>query len=115
MKDIKAWDLGLLSCALLMNHSRHIPWSSGQSQTVNNGTKVLHQGGTVQSWPTIILQTGLHGRGGGHARGQIYNKEAFVQEVAANVIRTVSNLIADDKVLAWMDLKVPLRMKMMNH
>ena len=70
---------------------------------------------TIGNRLRFILQTGLHGRGGGHARGQIYNKEAFVQEVAANVIRTVSNLIADDKVLAWMDLKVPLRMKMMNH
>ena len=57
----------------------------------------------------FILQTGLRGR------GQIYNKEAFVQEVTANIIRTVSNLISDGKSLAWMDLKVSLRMKLMNH
>ena len=60
----------------------------------------------------FILQTGLHR---GRDRGQIYNKEAFVQEVAANIIRTVSNLMSENKSMAWLDLKVPLRMKLINH
>ena len=68
---------------------------------------------TIGNRLRFILQTGL--RGQGSARGQIYNKEAFVQEVTANIIRTVSNLIGEDKSLAWMDLRVPLRMKLMNH
>ena len=49
---------------------------------------------TIGNRLRFILQTGLRGQGGS-ARGQIYNKEAFVQEVTANIIRTVSNLIGE--------------------
>ena len=55
----------------------------------------------------FILQTGV--------RGDFYNKEAYVQEVAANMIRAVSNLISEDKRMAWMDLRLQIRMKLVNN
>ena len=53
------------------------------------------------------MQTGL--------RDQYYNKEAFVQEVAANLIRAVSNLISEEKRMAWFDLRIQIRMKLVNN
>ena len=52
------------------------------------------------------MQTGV--------RGQFYNKEAYVQEVTANMIRAVSNLISEEKRMAWRDLRLAIRMKLMN-
>ena len=52
------------------------------------------------------MQTGV--------RGEFYNKEAYVQEVSANMIRAVSNLISPDKRMAWRDLRLAIRMKLMN-
>ena len=54
----------------------------------------------------FILQTGV--------RGEFYNKEAYVQEVTANMIRAVSNLISEEKRMAWRDLRLAIRMKLMN-
>ena len=64
---------------------------------------------TIGNRLRFILQTGLRGQ------SIFYNKEAYVQEVTANVIRTVSNLISEDARPAWLDLKKPLRMKMVNN
>ena len=55
----------------------------------------------------FILQTGL--------RDHFYNKEAYVQEVTANMIRAVSNLISEEKRMAWMDLRLQIRMKLVNN
>ena len=38
-----------------------------------------------------------------------------MQEVAANMIRAVSNLISEDKRMAWMDLRLQIRMKLVNN
>ncbi len=35
--------------------------------------------------------------------------------MTANIIRTVSNLLSEDARPAWLDLKKPLRMKMVNN
>jgi hypothetical protein len=64
---------------------------------------------TIGNRLRFILQTGLRGQ------RLFYNKAAYVQEVTANVIRTVSNLIGEDKRLAWMDLRLPVRMKLVNN
>ena len=52
------------------------------------------------------MQTGV--------RGEFYNKEAYVQEVSANMIRAVSNLISPERRMAWRDLRLAIRMKLMN-
>lgn len=62
---------------------------------------------TIGNRLRFILQTGL--------RDHLYNKEAFVQEVAANIIRAASNLIGEDKRMAWLDLRLPVRMKLINN
>lgn len=62
---------------------------------------------TIANRLRFILQTGL--------RDHFYNKEAYVQEVTANMLRAVSNLISEEKRMAWLDLRLQIRMKLVNN
>ena len=45
------------------------------------------------------------------AKGSFYNKESFLQEIYQNVLRTGSNLMANQSLPAWRDLARSRRIK----